>query len=465
MTDLQTPPAEQPTQAAVIEHQPLWRVRLRLAARSFRKNWALFSQNRIGLVGLFIIGIFASMAILHPWLMFGFGGLRTPVIALFWAFVTWVMFRSLQTQGGVVTMASLVLLGVAIAGMVAAGWSGVTTAGLFVVWLAISRLLLVRLKALGKTGAMIIALVFAIGFGWWLVSIPDKWEPRIYNPVIGVELNPPVHVKTVVNEVVDPSTEISFREALFDHPLANVGDTIEIRQQPAPPDARHLLGTDPLGRDVLSQLMYGSRAAFFLGIVAALVTVLFATTVGAVAAYFGGLLDSFFMRLADLLLMLPILAILIVANSVFKPALWHLATIIGLISGFGGTAIILKSQALSVKVKPFIDAAKVAGGSSSRIIFTHIVPNVMPLSFLYMMFTVTGAIQTEAALSFLGLINLDMSWGIMIQISQTQGYLLQGTSFWWLLIPAGFAVTLLAAAFFLVGRGMDEVINPRLRGR
>jgi peptide/nickel transport system permease protein len=448
-----------------IDLEPLWRVRLRLAVKSFRKNWALFSQNRIGLVGLVIIGAFAAMAILHPWLLFGFGTFRTPIIGLFWLFLTWVTYRSLQTQGGIVTLVSMALFGVAAVLMVAAGWARTPTLIIFFVWLAIARLIVVRFKPLAKTPAMVVAIIIGLVLGWGLVSMADVWEPRTFNPVIGVELNPPVHIKTVVNEVTNPDTEISFREALFDYPLATLGDTIEIRRQPAPPDGRHLLGTDPLGRDVLSQLMYGSRAAFFLGIVAALVTVLFATTVGAVAAYYGGLLDSFFMRLADLLLMLPILAILIVANSVFKPALWHLATIIGLISGFGGTAIILKSQALSVKVKPFIDAARVAGGSSTRIIFTHIVPNVIPLSFLYMMFTVTGAIQTEAALSFLGLINLDMSWGIMIQISQTQGYLLQGTSFWWLLIPAGFAVTLLAAAFFLVGRGMDEVINPRLRGR
>lgn len=464
MTDLQVPPAAEPIDVESVQ-QPLWRVRLTLAGRSFRKNWSLFAQNRIGLVGLFIIFVFAAMAIIQPWLLRGFSPFRGFTVFLLWAFISWVTYRSLQVKGGVAAYVSLVLFAVAVTVMVATGWMLWLTLALFAGWIALSQVLSVVVKPLPKAVALAVAIVVAIGLGWALLQISNAWPPRVYDPVIGVELNPPVETKTVVNEVTDPETEISFREALFDNPLAAVGDTIEIRRQPAPPDGRHLLGTDPLGRDVLSQLMFGARAAFFLGIVAALVTVIFATTVGAVAAYFGGMLDAFFMRLADLLLMLPALAILIVANSVFKPALWHLAFIIGIISGFGGTAIILKSQALSVKVKPFIDAARVAGGSSSRIIFTHIVPNVMPLSFLYMMFTVTTAIQTEAALSFLGLINLDMSWGIMIQIAQTQGYLLQGTSFWWLLIPAGFAVTLLAAAFFLVGRGMDEVINPRLRGR
>jgi peptide/nickel transport system permease protein len=142
-----------------------------------------------------------------------------------------------------------------------------------------------------------------------------------------------------------------------------------------------------------------------------------------------------------------------------------LGVLIGILSGFGGTAIVLKSQALSVTVKPFVDAARVAGGSNAHIIFRHIIPNVLPLSFLYMMFTVTEAISLEATLSFLGLMNTPMSWGIMIYTTHSQGYLLSGTSYWWLLIPAGMAVTLVAAAFFLVGRAMDEVINPRLRRR
>jgi ABC-type dipeptide/oligopeptide/nickel transport system permease subunit len=126
---------------------------------------------------------------------------------------------------------------------------------------------------------------------------------------------------------------------------------------------------------------------------------------------------------------------------------------------------VLKSQALAVKVKPYIDAARVSGGSNMHLIFRHIMPNVLPLSFLYMMFTVTEAISLEATLSFFGLLNVDMTWGLMLNTAQSQGYLRTGLEFWWLLIPAGLAVTLLAAGFFFVGRAMDEVINPRLRSR
>jgi peptide/nickel transport system permease protein len=171
------------------------------------------------------------------------------------------------------------------------------------------------------------------------------------------------------------------------------------------------------------------------------------------------------MRFADLILLVPLLPILIVVSALFDISLPLLGVVIGVLSGFGGTAIILKSQALQVSVKPFIDAARIAGGGHTHLIFRHIIPNVLPLSFLYMMFTVTDAISLEATLSFLGLLSIPMSWGIMINVASSQGYLLSGTEYWWLLMPAGMAVSLLAASFFLVGRALDEVVNPRLRQR
>ncbi|MDW8067533.1 MAG: ABC transporter permease [Anaerolineae bacterium] len=243
-----------------------------------------------------------------------------------------------------------------------------------------------------------------------------------------------------------------------------VGYAYEETVQPAPPSPRHLLGTDPLGRDVLSQLMYSARSEFILGLVAALITVTIGTTIGAIAAYFGGPIDTFFMRLADLIIMLPFVTILIVLSALFKLDLPTLALVIGVLSGFGGTTIIIKSQALTIKVRAYIEAARVAGGSHWHIIRYHIIPNLMPISFLYMMFTVTSAIFSEAVLSFFGLLNIRMSWGLMIHTAQTAGYLLN-TRTWWLIVPAGLSITLLCAAFYLVGRALDEVVNPRLRRR
>ena len=141
----------------------------------------------------------------------------------------------------------------------------------------------------------------------------------------------------------------------------------------------------------------------------------------------------------------------------------ELALLIGILSGFGGTGVVLKSQALSVVVKPYIEAARTSGGGTLHIILVHVVPNLLPLSFLYMMFTVTSAIFSEAVLSFLGLLDVRMSWGLMIHTTESAGYLLQVGKYWWLIFPASLSITLLCSSFYLLGRSLDEVVNPRLR--
>lgn len=251
------------------------------------------------------------------------------------------------------------------------------------------------------------------------------WEPSVYDPIIGY----------------------AFDET----------------RQPAAPSLRHPLGTDPLGRDVLSQLMFSARSEFMLGLLAAVVTVTIGTAVGAAAAYFGGVVDALLMRLADIMIMMPVISVLVVLSALIGIEHLELAVLIGVVSGFGGAAVVLKSQALAVVVKPYIEAARTAGGGHFHIIFVHIVPNLLPLSFLYMMFTVTGAIFSEAVLSFLGLLDVRMSWGVMIHVAESAGYLLQVTEYWWLIFPASLSITLLCSSFYLVGRSLDEVVNPRLR--
>jgi peptide/nickel transport system permease protein len=307
------------------KYQPRWRVKLDLFWGGFRTNWALFTENPIGLIGLGVIAFFGFLSFAHPILM------------------------------------------------------------------------------------------------------ATVWPESVYDPVVGIDLEIPYH--------------------------------------PSPPSARHLLGTDPNGRDVMSQLMYSARFEFGLGIMAAVMALLIATTVGALAAYYGGVLDSVLMRFADLVIMVPALPILIVLSAIIANfGIFELALFLGILSGFGATTIVIKSQALSVKIKPYIEAARVAGGGHSHIITRHMVPNLMPIALLYMMFVVTGAIFTEAILSFLGLTEIQMSWGLMINTTQVLGYLLRFDT-WWLLFPASLSITLLCAAFYLVGRAMDEVVNPRLRRR
>jgi len=278
---------------------------------------------------------------------------------------------------------------------------------------------------IGLIGLAII-LFFALIAAAQPILINTVWDPNVYDPITGIDLAIPLH--------------------------------------PAAPSATHLLGTDPLGRDVLSQLMWSARSEFALGVIAAVVTVVIATTVGATSAYYGGLPDTIFMRLADLIIMTPFVTILIVLSALFDVTLIELAIVIGILGGFGATTVIIKSQALTIKVRTYIEAARIAGGSNAHIILTHIIPNLLPLSFLYMMFTVTGAIFSEAVLSYFGLLNIRMSWGLMIHTTQFAGYLLQIEK-WWLIFPASLSITLLCAAFYLVGRALDEIVNPRLRRR
>ena len=301
---------------------PWWRIRLGLFVKRLKTNWAMFSENPIGLLGMGVILFFGLLALAHPILM------------------------------------------------------------------------------------------------------SAVWDPVVYDPVSGLD--------------------------------------IEAAPHPSPPSARHLLGTDPQGRDVLSQLMYSTRFEFVLGIFAALVTVTIATGIGALAAYYGGLVDTLLMRLVNLAIMIPLLPILIVLSALMDVGLFEMAIVFGLVYGFGATALVVKAQALSVKVRPYIEAARVAGGGDRHIIFRHMIPSLLPISLLYMMFTVNTAIAYEAILSFFGLTAIRMSWGLMINTAQHWGYLLRFDT-WWLLLPPSIAISMLCAAFYLVGRALDGVVNPRLR--
>jgi ABC-type dipeptide/oligopeptide/nickel transport system permease subunit len=213
--------------------------------------------------------------------------------------------------------------------------------------------------------------------------------------------------------------------------------------------------------------MYSVRVAFGLGVLAAAISVSVGTMVGCLAAFYRNtLVDTVFMRLANFLMIFPTFTLLVALSGVAAIDLTRLAIIIGLLGGLGGITVVLKSRALGVTVKPFIDAARVSGGSDLHLIVRHVIPNVLPLSFLYMMFSVTSAIFAEASLSFFGLLpRVRMSLGLMINEAYTAGYLGGPllARYWYLWMPPGLAITLLCAAFYLIGRGLDEVVNPRLR--
>lgn len=271
---------------------------------------------------------------------------------------------------------------------------------------------------------------------------------------------------------LEKTTKTEWSKSVAESKLVAIFNDLSVRNKigvahPLPPSRWHLLGTDPIGRDVFIQLMVSTPSEFLLGVLAAFITVFIGTIIGTASAYYGGAIDLIFMRVADLMMLFPSTAFLIVLSGFMSMDLFKLALILGLLGGFGGITLVLKAQALTVKVKPYIDAARASGGSHGYIIFNHIIPNVMPLSFLYMMFNVTGAIFSEATLSFFGLMRVRMSWGLMINTVWSSGYLGSGNigAYWWMWIPAGGAITLLCSAFYFLGRGLEEIVNPRLRKR
>jgi len=227
------------------------------------------------------------------------------------------------------------------------------------------------------------------------------------------------------------------------------------------PSWRHWLGTDFIGRDILCQLLAGARIAFMVGISAAFMSIFLGTIIGMIAGYAGKIADTLLMRLADMIMVMPTLLVVLILSSLFGQLnIWTIVLLIALFR-WPGVSRVIRAQTLSLKERPFIEAAKVTGASHFRIIFRHIMPNVLPLSLLYMTFRVTSAIIIEAALAFLGFGDPStVSWGMMLQWVWKTGHMFQAP--YWLL-PPGICISLLTLSFYMLGRAMEEVLDPRLR--
>jgi peptide/nickel transport system permease protein len=242
-----------------------------------------------------------------------------------------------------------------------------------------------------------------------------------------------------------------------------------VSRAPLPPGTypsgnTYILGTDAQGYDILTQLIWGSRVALIVGVLAALFSVVIGTLVGLVAGFYGGFLDTLLMRVTDIALVLPFLPLVLILASILGPSIWNIVIVIAVL-GWPGIARVIRAQTLSLKERPFVDASRISGASRSRTMVVHIAPNVLPFAFLYMTLSVGGAILTEAAVSFIGLGDprpSNVSWGIMLRTLGSSGNTL--TAWWWLL-PPGLCITLISLGFYLVGRAIDEIINPRLRER
>jgi peptide/nickel transport system permease protein len=265
------------------------------------------------------------------------------------------------------------------------------------------------------------------------------------------------------NEGTHPTPTVWFGTS---EAIANAYSSTGENKAPLPPGCYdsgncYTLGTDAQGRDIFSQLMWGSQIALTVGLLAAGGSIGIGTIIGLVSGYSGGRIDSVLMRFTDVILVLPGLPFLIILAAVLGPSYWNIIFVLTII-GWPGTARVIRSEVLSLKERPFIDSARVTGASNIRIMFKHLAPNVMPLAFLYMTLAVSGSILSEAALSFLGLGDVNTaSWGQMLQAVQTENVL----AAWWWLLPPGIAITFISLAFYLIGRAFEQIVNPRLRKR
>ena len=228
------------------------------------------------------------------------------------------------------------------------------------------------------------------------------------------------------------------------------------------PSLEHPLGTTRLGRDVLSQLLVGSRIALLVGFLGAFMSVFIGTNIGLLSGYLGGWTDDVLMRITDIVYGLPFLPFVIVLVVILGPGLFNIIVAIALVQ-WRSTARVIRSQVLTIKERPYIEAAQAAGGSDARVIYTHILPNVLPLVFLYGAFSVGWAVIAEASIAFLGFGDpLSVSWGKMLFNAYNANAM---RSAWWWVLPPGLAINLFVISGFLIGRTYEKVTNPELRER
>lgn len=319
--------AHRPAKASAKTYNPLARARIRLTvlAKRFKRDWLIFSQSKLAILGLILIVIFGLMAISHP------------------------------------------------------------------------------------------------------ILINTVWPSGVYDPVTG------------------------FDTQIFTHPSM--------------PSQRHLLGTDTLGRDVLSMILAATQSTFVVGLTAALMTALVGTTLSVLAAYFQGSVDTVITNLADVFLLFPAPIIMIIIGARFrelKPV--HLGLIYGVVTGAGATTIVMRSHGLQVVAKPFMSAARIAGGGPFHMITTHMLPSMLPLAALQMMVAVTGAVVADGFISFFGLTRNVTSWGTIIYDALVYGSAVGDIAESWnMLVPASICFSLFALGFYLVSRGLHRVASPTLR--
>lgn len=238
-------------------------------------------------------------------------------------------------------------------------------------------------------------------------------------------------------------------------PYARVGAPFE------PPSPRHPLGTNDIGQDVLSEVIYGTRISFYVGLTAPTIATLIGMLLGIIAGYMGGKVDEVVSGVIDIMLAIPSLPLIIILAAYLGQSLNNIVLILA-ITGWVGVARVVRSQVLSLKERLYVEAARAVGASDSRIMMYHILPNIMPLMVAYVILGATSAILTEAGLSFLGLGDpTAKSWGQILHHAQVK-HALQLGLWLWAFVP-GLMIALMGMGFTLLGMSLEEYLNPRLK--
>jgi peptide/nickel transport system permease protein len=222
------------------------------------------------------------------------------------------------------------------------------------------------------------------------------------------------------------------------------------------------MGTDRSGRDVYSRLIKGGQVSLAAGFAAVAIVMTIGVALGALAGYFGGIVDAIIMRLTDILLSIPLILLLITAASLFRPSLRTTIFVIG-VSSWPGAARLIRGQFLQIKGQEFVTAARSIGASPAQIMLRHVFPNTLAIIIVEATLWLSYAILLEASLSYLGLgVQIPTpSWGNMLQDGQRE--LLYGA--WWLTLFPGLAIFLTVLAFNLMGDGLRDALDPRHRNR
>ena len=219
---------------------------------------------------------------------------------------------------------------------------------------------------------------------------------------------------------------------------------------------QHPLGTDDKGRDMLAMLVSGARISLQVGFLAVLMAIIIGTIIGVLSAYRGGWVDMALMRFTDIMMTFPFFLLLVFIIFIFGPSLIFIILVIGL-TGWTGTARLVRSEALSLRTREFIMASKSLGASDSRIIFRHLIPNVLSSIIVIATLSIPGVILAEAALSFIGLGDPSVtSWGLVLHAGQRSL-----DTAWWIAVEPGIMLFLTVLAFNFLGDGIRDAFDPR----